>query len=120
MIEELASRVFYARDVAHHSHWTVTGDGSYADHQALAEFYDGVISTLDDVVEAYQGAHGLIGPLPQAQSDKSTVLEILKDDSAWIEKNHDAICQKTRAVGNLLDNLSAVYLKAIYKLEHLR
>jgi len=53
MIEQLISRVFYARNLAHFAHWRAKGDGSYAKHVALGEFYDGVIDTIDPLVEAY-------------------------------------------------------------------
>lgn len=54
MIEELISRVFYARNVAHFEHWRAEGIGGYARHVALGEFYDGVIDAIDTLVEAYK------------------------------------------------------------------
>lgn len=118
MLEELIARVFYARNLAHWSHWRTD---SYAKHQALGSFYDGVIDAVDALVEAYQGAFKLVGNIPAPVSSKGTdILKTLEDDSAWIEKNHEKICNGNRAVANLIDELNGTYLSAIYKLRNLK
>lgn len=119
MIEQLISRVFYARNLAHFEHWRTTGAGSYAKHKALGSFYDDVIDALDSLVEAYQGAFDLVGniPAPKANSD---VLAVLEADAKWIEEHHEEICQGNRAVANLIDSVTGVYLSAIYKLRNLK
>lgn len=120
MIEELISRVFYARNLAHFEHWRAKGEGSFAKHMALGEFYDGVIDTIDPLVEAYQGAFSLIGAIPAPEQTMSDSLKCLEADAKWIEANHENISKGNRAVGNLIDTLTAVYLSAIYKLRNLR
>jgi hypothetical protein len=119
MIEELISRVFYARNVAHFEHWTANGVGAYARHQALGSFYEDVIEALDSLVEAYQGAFELIGPVRAPKTKASEILLILTEDAAWIEKNHEAICKGNRAVANLVDGVTETYLTTIYKLRNL-
>lgn len=119
MIEELIARVFYARNVAHVEHWAATGVGSYARHMALGEFYDGVIDALDKLVEAHQGAFGLIGQVKAPKTKGQDILAILEEDAEWVEKNHEDICQGNRAVANLVDGVTEVYLTAIYKLRNL-
>ena len=120
MIEQLISRVFYARNVAHFEHWRATGVGSYAKHQALGSFYDDVIDALDNLVEAYQGAFDLIGNIPAPPATKGDVLKLLEGDAEWIEQNHEGICQGNRAVANLIDGITDVYLSTIYKLRNLK
>jgi DNA-binding ferritin-like protein len=119
VIEQLISRVFYARNVAHFEHWRSTGQGSYARHQALGDFYEDIVEALDDLVEAYQGAFGLIGGIPAPETPKGDVLDLLEDHAAWIEENHEKVCKKNRAVANLIDTLTAIYLSTIYKLKNL-
>lgn len=119
MIEELISRVFYARNVAHFEHWRANGVGAYARHMALGDFYDKVIDALDSLVEAYQGAFELVGTIPSPKTKASEILLILIEDSEWIEKNHEDICKGNRAVANLVDSVTGVYLSAIYKLRNL-
>ena len=40
------------------NHWNTQ---SYAQHMALEGFYEGVLGPIDDLVEDYQAAFGLIG-----------------------------------------------------------
>lgn len=119
MIEQLISRVFYARNLAHFEHWRATGAGSYAKHKALGSFYDDIIDAIDALVEAYQGAFDIIGsiPTPKAGND---VLAVLEADAEWIEQHHEEICQGNRAVANLIDSVTGTYLSAIYKLRNLK
>jgi hypothetical protein len=119
MIEELIARVFYARNVAHFEHWRAEGVGGYARHMALGAFYDEVIDALDALVEAYQGAFELVSAIPKTPTNASEILLILGEDAEWIEKNHDAICKGNRAVANLLDTVTGVYLTTTYKLRNL-
>lgn len=121
MIEKLISRVFYARNAAHFAHWKAKGEGSFARHVALGEFYEDVVGKLDDLVETYQGAFGLIGNIPAPDGKPSgDIVAALEADAEWIEKNHDAVCKQNRALGNLLDALSETYLRSLYKLKHLK
>lgn len=117
MIEALISRVFYARNLAHFEHWRAK---SFSQHSALGDFYDGVIGALDALVEAHQGANGIIGSVPAPDNPKGAILEALETDASWIEKNHEKVCGGNRALANLLDNITAVYLTAIYKLKNLK
>jgi hypothetical protein len=117
MIEQLISRVFYARNLAHYEHWRTK---SYAQHKALGKFYDGVVEALDALVEAYQGLNGLIGSIPSPTDTKGDSLKILKADAEWIEANHEEISGGNRAVANLIDNVTGIYLSTIYKLENLK
>lgn len=119
MIEELIARVFYARNVAHFEHWRAEGVGGYARHVALGEFYDGVIDAIDKLVEAYQGAFELVSTIPAPKTKAKDILMILVEDAAWIEKNHEKICKGNRAVANLIDGVTEVYLTTTYKLRNL-
>lgn len=117
MIEQLISRVFYARNLAHYEHWRTK---SYAQHKALGKFYEGVIEAIDALVEAYQGLNGLIGSIPSPTDTKGDSLTTLKADAEWIEANHEEISGGNRAVANLIDNVTGIYLTTIYKLENLK
>lgn len=117
MIEQLISRVFYARNLAHWSHWRTK---SYSQHQALGAFYDDVIEAVDALVEAHQAVHGLVGDVPAPSAKGSEVLPVLRSDAEWIEQNHEKICEGNRAIANLIDGVTGVYLRTIYKLENLK
>lgn len=117
MIEQLISRVFYARNLAHWSHWRTK---SYSQHMALGAFYDDVIEAVDAVVEAHQALHGIVGDVPAPSAKGSEILPVLRSDAEWIEQNHEKICEGNRGIGNLIDGVTDVYLRTIYKLENLK
>ena len=117
MIEQLISRVFYARNLAHFDHWRTK---SFSQHMALGTFYDEIIEALDALVEAHQGLNGLIGNIPAPADTAGDSLKILKADAAWIEKNHEEICGGNRAIANLIDTVTGIYLSTIYTLENLK
>lgn len=117
MIEQLIGRVFYARNLAHFEHWRTK---SYSQHKALGNFYDDVIEALDNLVEAYQGAFELVGNIPAPKDTPSDCLKCFEADAAWIEEHHEEICKGNRAVANLIDSVTDVYLSTIYKLRNLK
>lgn len=105
------------RDMAHKAHWKTE---SNAHHVALAEFYDGAIQALDEIVECYQGMFGLVEPDDAYKIGAPEGIAVsMRDEAQWIEEHRDIICSGVGAIGNLVDNLTAIYLKAAYKLEHL-
>ena len=57
---DFVGTLFLARDVAHSVH---LGTRSFSKHMALNEFYDNIVDLADKFAEAYQGRHGLIGPI---------------------------------------------------------
>lgn len=117
MIEQLISRVFFSRDLAHLEHWR-TQNGEV--HRALGGFYDLVISNIDDLVECYQGTFGLIGPVSLITSvSAQTITDHLVSERDWIKANRDAISRGDTAIGNIVDTMIGAYSTAIYKLQNL-
>jgi len=117
MIEELIDRVFKARNASHIAHWKVTGEGSYAKHKALGEFYESVIPLLDSYVEAQQGTFGLIGAVEGEVKDTT---KLIRDELAWLTYNREKIARGVPALENILDELSGLHMSTLYKLENLR
>jgi hypothetical protein len=117
-MEEMIAHIFMARNAAHIAHWRTD---SYSEHKALGKFYEGVIDKIDGLVEASIGAAGMIGKIPDLKSDPSAnILDLLKDEVVWIEKNKAQCCKKISALENIVDEIVALYLQTIYKLENLR
>lgn len=118
MIEDLVSKVFADRHVAHLAHWRTK---SFSVHMALDEFYNGVIDGIDAIVEAYQGYVALIGDVtvPSIKTVEDVVPN-LSATAVWIAKNRSKIAKNNPAIENLVDALTETYLKAIYKLKNLK
>lgn len=110
--------LFLARDVAHSVHLNTR---SFSKHMALNTFYDEVIELADGFAEAYQGRHGLIGPISLMSAKKTgNIVEFLKDQLEEIEKGRYDVCEKDDTpLQNLIDGIIELYLSTLYKLRFL-
>lgn len=114
MIKELISRAFVTRNASHARHWKTN---SFAVHKALGSFYEDLVDLLDKYVEAYQGTFGLVENVAE---DVENITKHIRDEIVWINKNRSAIAQNVPALENILDDLTALHMKTLYKLENLR
>jgi DUF1680 family protein len=115
---EFIGLLFLARDVTHSVHLNTR---SYSKHVALNIFYDRIIGAADDFAEAYQGRHGLIGPISLHSAKKTTnVIEFLEDSLKEIENARYEVCDKSdSSLQQLIDNIVEIYLRTLYKLKFL-
>lgn len=116
MIEQLVVKVFEARNAAHLEHWA-TANGEV--HRATGDFYEVIISTLDELVECYQGAFDVVKDIELANS-KTELMPLLEAQIVWMAENRDEICRELSVLENLLDELSAHYLRTLFKLRRLK
>lgn len=115
---QFVGQLFLGRNVAHSVHLNTR---SYSKHKALGHFYEDVIELADKFAEAYQGRHGLIGPIAIPASKKTTnIIEFLQEQLADIEKGRYDVCEKTDTpIQNIIDEIIGLYLSTIYKLRFL-
>ena len=115
---DLIGHLFLARDVSHSVHLNTR---SYAKHKALGGFYGKVIDLADDLAEAYQGRHGLIGPITLHSAKKTNnVVEFLEDSLKDVEDMRYKVCDKDEtAIQNIIDEIVGLYLSTLYKLKFL-
>jgi hypothetical protein len=87
----------------------------------LGGFYDNVIDLADKFAEAYQGRHGLIGPISLHSARKtSNITEFLEDNLKEIEDMRYKVCDKSdTALQNIIDEIVGLYLTTLYKLKFL-
>lgn len=115
---DFVGTLFLARDVTHSVHLNTR---SFAKHMALNEFYDAIVDLADKFAEAYQGRHGLIGPITLMSAKKTTdVIEFLKDSMNDIETMRYKVCDKADTpMQNIIDEIVGQYLSTLYKLRFL-
>ena len=115
---DFVGTLFLARDVAHSVHLNTR---SFAKHSALNSFYDEIVDLADKFAEAYQGRHGLIGPISLMSAKKTTnIVEFLEDSLADIEKMRYEVVEKTDTpLQNIIDEIVGLYLSTLYKLKFL-
>ena len=110
--------LFLARDVTHSVHLNTR---SYSKHVALNIFYDRIIGAADDFAEAYQGRHGLMGPITLHSAKKTAnIIEFLEDSLKEIEDARYEVADKSdSSLQQLIDNIIEIYLRTLYKLRFL-
>jgi hypothetical protein len=110
--------LFLARDVTHSVHLNTR---SYSKHKALQKFYESIIDLADGFAEAYQGRHGLMGPISLQSAKKTTnVIDFLQNQLEEIEADRYKICDETDSpIQNLIDEIIALYLSTLYRLRFL-
>jgi len=110
--------LFLARDVAHSVHLNTR---SYSKHVALNIFYDRIIGAADDFAEAYQGRHGLIGPITLMSAKKTTnIIEFLEQQLKELEDmRYEVVGKDDTSLQQLIDNIVEIYLRTLYKLRFL-
>ena len=116
MIEQLVAKTFATRNAAHLQHWKTK---SYAEHMALATFYDEVIDLVDSLVEAYQGAFGLMGAVDIKQIPPNNITTHLAKEVMWLNEYRSKCTKGLPALENLMDSIDDLYLSTIYKLKNL-
>jgi uncharacterized protein Yka (UPF0111/DUF47 family) len=110
MIVELITRMFKIRNQAHMQHWLTE---SLGEHEALDDYYKGVIKLLDTFVETYQGGFGRVENLPDQAKD---VKQAIEDEMLWLAQHREEIAKNVPALENLLDDLSDLHMHILYKL----
>ena len=115
---DFVGMLFLARDVAHSVHLNTR---SYAKHVALNTFYDEIVDLADKFAEAYQGRHGLIGPISLMNAkNTANILDFLQGQIEEIDKCRYEVCDKTDTpLQNIIDEIVGLYLSTVYKLKFL-
>lgn len=88
---------------------------------ALNTFYDSIVDLADAFAEAYQGRHGLIGPITLMSAKKTTnIIEFLEQQLKELEDmRYDVVDKSDSSLQQLIDNIVELYLSTLYKLRFL-
>jgi hypothetical protein len=118
-MNEFIATLFLARELAHRYHLSTK---SYSQHKALQNFYENLLDLTDDLAEITQGAHGLLDiPILTEKKSYKEPLYCIADKLQYIETNrYKAYSKDDTALQNKIDEIVAVFLTAIYKLENLK
>lgn len=96
-------------------HWKTR---SYAQHQALGEFYDNFADKLDELVESYQGREGLIVIPEMSFHKEADPVVMIKTMRRFLDENRDIMCSY-REIQNQIDEIIGIMNKTLYKLQFL-
>ena len=118
------SKLFEARQMAHIFHLQVKAEmGSGWEHDALKDFYDGILEFADDLIETYQGQYGIVEGyeiIDPSATGQMKSLEYIKQTVDYIRSERKAIREEDTHLHNVIDEIIALFYKTIYKLTNLK
>lgn len=122
MIDKFLGALFLSRDIAHREHLKTK---SYAQHKALGHFYEDIVDLVDSLAETYQGRHGIIENIPIFNElkggNKGTSADKLKTILDYVEaERYNAVDKEETAMQNIIDEIVALFLSTLYKLNNLK
>lgn len=114
---ELVVRCFQARTEAHLAHLVT---GSYAEHKALNDFYDGIVDLADSYAECAQGRYGLMkfAAIRPKVGEMGKPLSTPTELRTWIDENRKQ-CGDASELQNIIDEIVSLCDSTIYKLRFL-
>lgn len=121
LMANFISTLFSSRTQAHIFHLQVTGPGSFAAHNALNDYYDGIIGLADGLVESFQGRYGIItGYKGEGQfiEDTAQIVKYFEALCMFVEKNRVSLVQDSY-IQNQIDEVVALIESTKYKLSKL-
>lgn len=114
--QELICELLEAAMQAKVFHWQTS---SYAEHQALGEFYEGLSDLTDTLVEAYQGKFGRIMAGHELEVMPYTMdapLTFVNELCMFLRSNARMAVMGDSALNNILDEIIALAEKTKYLL----
>lgn len=123
-MKELASILLHSQTQAHIFHLRVKGEGSYAAHKALQNYYEAIDDIADGLIEAYQGKYELVefGTVSKVDNDASINNIILYFDklTAAVDKLRQEDRLQDSFLQNEIDNVVTLIYTTKYKLANLQ
>ena len=115
------SLLFASRTQAHTFHLQTT---SFAVHKTLNEYYDGIIELVDELIESYQGKHGLVtgytsSAVIEDYASVEQVTEYFTNLADVVEQSRKEIPQDDYLL-NQIDEITALVYSTVYKLKFLK
>lgn len=121
MKPDFIAMLFAVRDYAHRQHLAVSGPGSFAAHEALQKFYEPLVDLIDELVETCQGRHGLMINIPTVDlGSEAKPVDTIRATVGWLEEHRAEAFGEDSALQNIVDEIVALHLRTIYRLENLQ
>lgn len=121
-VAEFIATLLHSATVTHMMHLAVEGEGSYAKHKALGDYYNGVVPLVDSLAEQIQGAYDeIIQPYPPAFGlpTLSNPLEYIKAIRDYVRTARDDMPGDSE-IQNEIDEIAKLINTTCYKLTRLR
>ena len=121
---KFASKIFESRQMAHVFHLQTKGDGSFSQHKALEEYYEGILDLIDLFIEVYSGQYEIIENYENINTDDSinkNKIDYFIDLAEFIKSTrYIAILKEDTHLQNIIDEMVSLVYRTIFKLKNLK
>jgi DNA-binding ferritin-like protein len=113
--------LLHSATVTHMMHFRAVGEGSYARHIALGEYYDGIVGLVDTLAETIQGCYAeIIEDYPTTFTSMQTEpIEYMAALKEYVAEKRTELPQQSN-IQNEIDNIATLIDSTLYKLTFLR
>lgn len=110
-----------SRTQAHIFHWQTQGDGSFAAHTALGDYYEGIVPLIDGLVESFQGRYGIVHGyrMPTTLREDGGYCEYFQSLCKFVETCRQQMPQDSY-LQNQIDEIVDLIETTKYKLQNLK
>lgn len=122
LVAEFIATLRNSATITHFMHLQAQGEGSYAKHIALDDYYDEIVELVDSLAESIQGAYDtIIAPYPAALTGQRTddALEYMRGLRDYVRTARGDMPQDSE-IQNEIDNIASLLNSTCYKLTSLR
>ncbi len=121
---KFVSKMFESREMAHIYHLQIKGDGSYAGHKALDEYYSGILDLIDELIETYQGQYDIIENYEQIDTNGTNTVDKIQyfiELAEFIKSTRKvAFLEEDSHLQNIIDEMVGLIYRTLYKLKNLK
>lgn len=121
IVAEFVGTLLHSATITHFMHLQAQGEGSYAKHIALSEYYEEIPGLVDGLAEVIQGCYEeIIAPYPNmfanVSGDALEYMRMLKEYVAQTRQNMPELSN----IQNEIDSIANLIDSTIYKLRFLK
>lgn len=114
-VKGLVQKMFEARQVTHNCHLKTK---SFAEHEALGDFYERILVLADEFVESYQGQYGILDDCEFKVESVSNPTQYLEDCAKLFVLGREEL--KDSHLQNIVDEIVSLTYRTVYKLKFLK
>jgi hypothetical protein len=118
---KFVSTLFASRTQAHIFHLQTKGPGSLAKHEALNDYYDGIVGLVDGLIESTQGRYGIVRGYssPSQFKEDDQPLTYFEALCQYVETIRKSVPQDSY-IQNEIDEIVKLIESTKYKLQNLQ
>ena len=122
-VSNFFSKLFESREMAHVYHLQVRGDeGSFARHEALGKYYEGILDFIDELIETYQGQYELVEDfeiINTIDTKSKPPIEYFNELVMFVKTTRKtSLSPEDTHLQNVIDEVVGLIYRTLYKLKY--